>query len=84
MGRERRPARLRGEGERCGALQADFPALPSNLKASTFSHVFGTNTSFLEQLLLSRKIKGPCWLHLQAPRKEKESLFPAPAFPLPA
>lgn len=50
-------------------LQAEFPALPSDLKGATFSHVFGTNTSSLEHFLLSRKIKGPCWLDIQTPRK---------------
>ncbi|TWW71126.1 DNA polymerase alpha catalytic subunit isoform X1 [Takifugu flavidus] len=48
---------------------AEFPALPSDLKASTFSHIFGTNTSFLEHLLLSRKIKGPCWLDVTTPQR---------------
>ncbi|XP_027861334.1 DNA polymerase alpha catalytic subunit isoform X1 [Xiphophorus couchianus] len=47
---------------------ADFPALPSDLKGTTFSHVFGTNTSSLEHFLLSRKIKGPCWLDIKAPQ----------------
>ncbi|XP_053715701.1 DNA polymerase alpha catalytic subunit isoform X2 [Synchiropus splendidus] len=47
---------------------ADFPALPSDLKGETFSHVFGTNTSSLEHFLLSRKIKGPCWLDIKAPQ----------------
>lgn len=51
-------------------VQAEFPALPSDLKGETFSHVFGTNTSFLEHFLLSRKIKGPCWLDIKTPRKE--------------
>ncbi|XP_026219892.1 LOW QUALITY PROTEIN: DNA polymerase alpha catalytic subunit [Anabas testudineus] len=47
---------------------AEFPALPSDLKGGTFSHVFGTNTSSLEHFLLSRKIKGPCWLDIQTPQ----------------
>ncbi|XP_008436829.1 DNA polymerase alpha catalytic subunit isoform X2 [Poecilia reticulata] len=47
---------------------ADFPALPSDLKGTTFSHVFGTNTSSLEHFLLSRKIKGPCWLDIKTPQ----------------
>ncbi|KAJ8980710.1 hypothetical protein NQ317_019204 [Molorchus minor] len=36
-------------------------------KSKTFSKVFGTNTSFLEILLLDRKIKGPCWLDVHNP-----------------
>uniref|UniRef100_A0A3Q2YXQ5 DNA polymerase n=1 Tax=Hippocampus comes TaxID=109280 RepID=A0A3Q2YXQ5_HIPCM len=46
---------------------AEFPALPPDLKGATFSHIFGTNTSSLEQFLLSRKIKGPCWLDVKTP-----------------
>uniref|UniRef100_A0A8C2ZNP8 DNA polymerase n=1 Tax=Cyclopterus lumpus TaxID=8103 RepID=A0A8C2ZNP8_CYCLU len=47
---------------------ADFPALPSGLKGATFSHIFGSNTSSLEHFLLSRKIKGPCWLDIKTPQ----------------
>ncbi|XP_019718665.1 DNA polymerase alpha catalytic subunit [Hippocampus comes] len=47
---------------------AEFPALPPDLKGATFSHIFGTNTSSLEQFLLSRKIKGPCWLDVKTPQ----------------
>ncbi|TSK98505.1 DNA polymerase alpha catalytic subunit [Bagarius yarrelli] len=47
---------------------AEMPQLPSGLKGSTFSHVFGTNTSSLEHFLLSRKIRGPCWLDVKTPQ----------------
>ncbi|KAG8009409.1 DNA polymerase alpha catalytic subunit [Nibea albiflora] len=47
---------------------AEFPSLPSDLKGATFSHIFGTNTSSLEHFLLSRKIKGPCWLDIKTPQ----------------
>ncbi|XP_056289495.1 DNA polymerase alpha catalytic subunit isoform X2 [Pseudoliparis swirei] len=47
---------------------AEFPALPSGLKGVTFSHIFGSNTSSLEHFLLSRKIKGPCWLDIKTPQ----------------
>uniref|UniRef100_A0A3B3QW26 DNA polymerase n=1 Tax=Paramormyrops kingsleyae TaxID=1676925 RepID=A0A3B3QW26_9TELE len=47
---------------------AEMPPLPSDLKGETFSHVFGTNTSSLEYLLLSRKIRGPCWLDVKTPQ----------------
>ncbi|OQV12748.1 DNA polymerase alpha catalytic subunit [Hypsibius exemplaris] len=40
------------------------PVLPEDLTGSTFSHIFGRNTSALEIFLLERKIKGPCWLDL--------------------
>ncbi|XP_014838997.1 PREDICTED: DNA polymerase alpha catalytic subunit isoform X1 [Poecilia mexicana] len=53
---------------------ADFPALPSDLKGTTFSHVFGTNTCSLEHFLLSRKIKGPCWLDIKTPQLMNQSV----------
>lgn len=36
-------------------------------KPRTFSKIFGSNSSFLEILLLERKIKGPCWLDISNP-----------------
>ncbi|KAI9223933.1 hypothetical protein BC828DRAFT_402699 [Blastocladiella britannica] len=39
-------------------------ALPSNLEGETFSHVFGTNTSALELLVLKRKLMGPGWIRI--------------------
>lgn len=36
-------------------------------QGKTFWKVFGSNTSFLELLLLDRKIKGPCWLDVSTP-----------------
>uniref|UniRef100_A0A667XM04 DNA polymerase n=1 Tax=Myripristis murdjan TaxID=586833 RepID=A0A667XM04_9TELE len=53
---------------------AEFPSLPSNLKGATFSHIFGTNTSSLEHFLLSRKIKGPCWLDIKTPQLNNQSV----------
>nr|XP_060626106.1 DNA polymerase alpha catalytic subunit [Anolis sagrei ordinatus] len=47
---------------------AEFPRLPQDLKGETFSHVFGTNTSSLELLLMNRKIKGPGWLEIKNPQ----------------
>ncbi|XP_031555098.1 DNA polymerase alpha catalytic subunit-like [Actinia tenebrosa] len=47
---------------------AEYPQLPEDLQGDTFSKVFGTNTSSLEQLLLNRKMKGPCWLHIKMPQ----------------
>lgn len=40
-----------------------------NLKQTprTFSRIFGSNTSYLEILLLDRKISGPCWLDISNP-----------------
>lgn len=53
---------------------AEMPPLPSDLKGSTFSHVFGSNTSSLEHFLLSRKIRGPCWLDIKTPQLTNQSL----------
>ncbi|XP_074657943.1 DNA polymerase alpha catalytic subunit-like [Tubulanus polymorphus] len=47
---------------------AEFPTLPSELRGETFSHVFGTNTSCLELLLLDQKMKGPGWLDIKCPQ----------------
>ncbi|KAL2768884.1 DNA polymerase alpha catalytic subunit isoform 3 [Daubentonia madagascariensis] len=48
--------------------KAEMAQLPQDLKGETFSHVFGTNTSSLELLLMNRKIKGPCWLEVKNPQ----------------
>uniref|UniRef100_A0A4W4EWK2 DNA polymerase n=1 Tax=Electrophorus electricus TaxID=8005 RepID=A0A4W4EWK2_ELEEL len=53
---------------------AEMPQLPSDLKGSTFSHVFGTNTSSLEHFLLSRKIRGPCWLDVKTPQLSNQPM----------
>lgn len=45
----------------------DHPAPPSNASGKTFSRVFGTTTSSLERLIISCKLKGPCWLHIRNP-----------------
>ncbi|CAI8021304.1 DNA polymerase alpha catalytic subunit [Geodia barretti] len=47
---------------------AEYQAPPTNASGKTFSRVFGTTTSSLEQLVLSRQLKGPCWLHVVQPR----------------
>ena len=53
-------------------LEVKYPAehiLPTNLKGSTFSHIFGANASALENFLLEKRIKGPCWLNIKNPQK---------------
>lgn len=50
------------------------PALPANLSGSTFSHVFGTNTSALEQVLLKRKLMGPQWIRISGVDLSSRSL----------
>ena len=41
-----------------------LPQLKDVTQGRTFSHIFGTNTGCLENLLLRRKLPGPCWLKL--------------------
>ena len=43
---------------------AEFPALSSDESGTYFRKLVGTHTSCLEQLLLKRKVMGPCWLKL--------------------
>lgn len=40
------------------------PELPGHINGYTFSHVFGTNNTPMEQFLIKRGIKGPQWLEL--------------------
>uniref|UniRef100_A0A8C1FH16 Polymerase (DNA directed), alpha 1 n=1 Tax=Cyprinus carpio carpio TaxID=630221 RepID=A0A8C1FH16_CYPCA len=53
---------------------AELPPLSSELKGSTFSHVFGINTSSLEHFLLNRKIRGPCWLDVKTPQLSNQPI----------
>ncbi|XP_062982560.1 DNA polymerase alpha catalytic subunit [Elgaria multicarinata webbii] len=53
---------------------AELSRLPQDLKGETFSHVFGTNTSSLELLLMNRKIKGPSWLEIKNPQLSNQSV----------
>lgn len=49
-----------------------MPSLPYGLTGNTFECLFGANQSLLELFILKRKIKGPCWLTLKAPKKVGE------------
>ncbi|KAM7543005.1 hypothetical protein Aperf_G00000016260 [Anoplocephala perfoliata] len=44
---------------------ATYPSLPADLSGKTFSRVFGTSASFLENLILDLKLRGPCWLEIK-------------------
>ncbi|VDO12208.1 unnamed protein product [Rodentolepis nana] len=44
---------------------ATYPSLPPDLTGKTFSRVFGTSASFLENLVLDLKLRGPCWLEIK-------------------
>lgn len=48
-------------------LQVEYLAkqqLPQDIEGDSFECVFGTQTSCLEQFLISMKLKGPCWLKI--------------------
>jgi DNA polymerase alpha subunit A len=45
------------------------PPLPLDLKGKSFVKLFGTRTSAMELLLIKRKMKGPCWLSIDNPRR---------------
>ena len=57
---------------KCDTLKKDVPlltensepALPTEMKGETFSHVFGTTTALFEQFVLWKNIMGPCWLKI--------------------
>ena len=52
-----------------------------NTSGSTFSHVFGTNTSPFELLVVKRKIMGPGWLEIKdAVVSSKSVSGPIPRF----
>ncbi|XP_055328530.1 DNA polymerase alpha catalytic subunit-like [Paramacrobiotus metropolitanus] len=63
---------------RCLEVRYSFkdPILPENIATENISHVFGRNTSALEIFLLDRKLRGPCWLNVNAlkPQQHKISL----------
>lgn len=48
-------------------FKAKYPSLDPETTGKTFSKVFGTSSSFLELILLERKIRGPCWLDVRNP-----------------
>eukprot|EP00158_Paraphelidium_tribonemae_P009385 Partr_v1_DN28851_c0_g1_i2_m34433 putative DNA polymerase len=39
--------------------------LSHDLKGKTFSHVFGTNTSALETVIIQSHLMGPCWIEIK-------------------
>lgn len=43
----------------------DQPEIPMDTTGQTFSHIFGTNSSAFELLVVKRKIMGPCWLNIK-------------------
>uniref|UniRef100_A0A182PKC4 DNA polymerase n=1 Tax=Anopheles epiroticus TaxID=199890 RepID=A0A182PKC4_9DIPT len=54
---------------------AKLPPPPLDKRYRTIAHIFGANTNVVEQFLLERKVKGPCWMELRntTPRETKSS-----------
>ncbi|XP_035899840.1 DNA polymerase alpha catalytic subunit [Anopheles stephensi] len=54
---------------------AKLPPPPLDKRYRTIAHIFGSNTNVVEQFLLERKVKGPCWMTLSnaTPRETKMS-----------
>ena len=48
-------------------IQLLEPQLPTDLSGSTFSHIFGSNTSALENFVIKRKLMGHCWIQISNP-----------------
>lgn len=48
-------------------MQGNLPTLPEDLTGHSFSKIFGTYSSLLENLLLEKKLKGPSWLEIKNP-----------------
>ena len=44
---------------------AEYGKLPHNLQGKTFDYIFGKDASLLENIILNRKIYGPCWLKVK-------------------
>ncbi|XP_053658415.1 DNA polymerase alpha catalytic subunit [Anopheles marshallii] len=53
---------------------AKLPPPPLDKRYRTIAHIFGANTNVVEQFLLERKVKGPCWMVLSnATRRETKT-----------
>lgn len=60
---------LRNAGTKGGkSSKADIPIESSG---ELYSHVFGTTATPFERLVVDRKIMGPCWLNITAPKINK-------------
>jgi hypothetical protein len=57
-------SQLSGPASNCRSDTVE-PELPLDTSGATFSHVFGTNTTPFELLVVKRKIMGPCWLEVK-------------------
>jgi hypothetical protein len=59
------------------------PEISQGTSGSTFSHVFGTNTTPFELLVVKRKIMGPCWLEVKEAALSTSSVSPFAPFSFP-
>lgn len=59
---------------RCVSINEAEPELPMDLSGKTFSHIFGTNTTPFELLVIKRKIMGPCWLEIKGAQTSTKSV----------
>ena len=50
---------------------AEYGIVPQNITGETFEYIFGRQNTLLEKVLLSRKIKGPCWLRIKNSELQK-------------
>eukprot|EP01138_Halocafeteria_seosinensis_P005259 gb/GECG01005376.1/.p1 GENE.gb/GECG01005376.1/~~gb/GECG01005376.1/.p1 ORF type:complete len:1587 (+),score=248.33 gb/GECG01005376.1/:1-4761(+) len=48
------------------AYPACYPSLPGDLTGNTFSRIFGTRTSCMENFILKRDLMGPCWIEISS------------------
>ncbi|GAA5933337.1 uncharacterized protein JCM15063_001287 [Sporobolomyces koalae] len=62
-------------------VSADFPSnkagrmsksdIPVDASGELYSHVFGTTATPFERFVVDRKVMGPCWLNVKAPKVNK-------------
>ncbi|KAJ3350429.1 DNA-directed DNA polymerase alpha catalytic subunit pol1 [Entophlyctis luteolus] len=56
------------------AYSYKYGQIPSDSSGSTFSHIFGTNTTALENFIIKRKLMGPCWIEIQNPKLSQKNI----------
>ncbi|ORY28383.1 hypothetical protein BCR33DRAFT_667040 [Rhizoclosmatium globosum] len=56
------------------AYSYKYHPIPSDTTGVCFSHIFGTNTSALENFIIKRKIMGPCWLEIRNPVLSRQNI----------
>lgn len=60
-----------------GNAKGERTDIPADASGERYSHVFGTNTSGFELFVIDRKIMGPCWLNIPAPRISTKAVSPS-------